>query len=103
MSLEGFPGCDVRAKLDHPVIDADAHVVECDFAHLDFVRQLAGEDVAKRVTAERANHGPTVRGFWWGLPARIPPTARWRSCRGISGRASTSSASTSRIATPRAA
>jgi predicted TIM-barrel fold metal-dependent hydrolase len=69
MSFEGFPGRDVRAKLDHPVIDADAHVVECDFAHLDFVRQIAGEDTVKRVIAERANHGPTVRGFWWGLPS----------------------------------
>jgi len=69
MSFEGFPGRDVRAKLDHPVIDADAHVVECDFAHLDFVRQIAGEDTVKRIIAERANHGPTVRGFWWGLPS----------------------------------
>jgi predicted TIM-barrel fold metal-dependent hydrolase len=69
MSIEGFPGRDVRAKLDHPVIDADAHVVECDFAHQDFVRQLAGEDVAKQVAALRANHGPTVRGFWWGVPS----------------------------------
>src|SRR5581483_3928363 len=57
MSFEGFPGRDVRAKLDHPVIDADAHVVECDFAHLDFVRQIAGEDTVKRIIAERANHG----------------------------------------------
>ncbi|HUI17878.1 MAG TPA: amidohydrolase family protein [Alphaproteobacteria bacterium] len=65
--FEGFPGADVRAKLDHPVIDADAHIVECDFAHLDFVRQLAGEDVVKTVIATRAHHGPTVRGFWWGL------------------------------------
>jgi len=69
MSFEGFPGRDVRAKLDHPVIDADAHVVECDFAHLDFVRQLAGEEVAKAVHAVRAHHGPTVKGFWWGLPS----------------------------------
>ena len=49
MSIEGFPGRDVRAKLDHPVIDADAHVVECDFAHLDFVREIAGEEIAKTV------------------------------------------------------
>jgi predicted TIM-barrel fold metal-dependent hydrolase len=67
--FEGFPGRDVRAKLDHPVIDADAHIVECDFAHLDFVREIAGEDVVKRVKAERATQGPTVRGFWWGLPS----------------------------------
>ncbi len=69
MSFEGFPGCDVRAKLDHPVIDADAHVVECDFAHLDFVREVAGRDVAERVGAFAAAHGPTVKGFWWGLPS----------------------------------
>jgi predicted TIM-barrel fold metal-dependent hydrolase len=69
MSFEGFPGSEVRGKLDHPVIDADAHVVECDFAHQDFVRQIAGPDVLKRVQAERAAHGPTVRGFWWGLPS----------------------------------
>ena len=69
MSFEGFPGRDIRAKLDHPVIDADAHVVECDFAHVDFVRQLAGEDVVKTVLAVGAHHGPTVKGFWWGLPS----------------------------------
>ncbi len=67
--FEGFPGSDVRAKLDHPVIDADAHIVECDFAHLDFVKQIAGPDMVKKVQAVRANHGPTVRGFWWGLPS----------------------------------
>lgn len=67
--FEGFPGSAVRAKLDHPVIDADAHVVECNFAHLDFVRQLAGADVVKTVSATLSHHGPTVRGFWWGLPS----------------------------------
>jgi predicted TIM-barrel fold metal-dependent hydrolase len=67
--FEGFPGRDVRAKLDHPVIDADAHVVESDFAHLDFVKQLGGDSMVKAVSAVQANHGPTVRGFWWGLPS----------------------------------
>ena len=69
MSFEGFPGRDVRAKLDHPVIDADAHIIECDFAHLDFVRQLAGEETAKAALAMRDHRGPTVRGFWWGVPS----------------------------------
>lgn len=65
----GFPGSDVRAKLDHPVIDADAHVVECDFAHLDFVRQLGGEKMVDKVSSVIAAAGPTVRGFWWGIPS----------------------------------
>src|SRR5262249_46893930 len=69
MSFEGFPGRRVREKLDHPVIDADAHIIECDFAHLDFVTQIAGPEVARRVAVTPASHGPTVRGFWWGLPS----------------------------------
>ena len=69
MSFEGFPGRAVREKLDHPVIDADAHIVECDFAHLDFVKEVAGPEIAKRAAATPASHGPTVRGFWWGLPS----------------------------------
>ena len=36
-----FPGCEVRARLDHPVIDADAHVLECEFAINDFLAQVA--------------------------------------------------------------
>ena len=69
MSFEGFPGREVRAKLDHPVIDADAHIVESDSAHLEIVHEIAGLEVAKKVAALQANHGPTVRGFWWGLPS----------------------------------
>ena len=92
MSFEGFPGREVRAKLDHPVIDADAHVVECDFAHLDFVRQIArrgdGQGGARRCAtiADRpcAASGGACRR------ARTPATARWRSCRAISARAWTS-------------
>lgn len=69
MSFQGFPGREVRAKLDHPVIDADAHVIECDFAHLDFVRQLGGAEMVERVGSVIAAAGPTVKGFWWGLPS----------------------------------
>jgi predicted TIM-barrel fold metal-dependent hydrolase len=67
--IEALSGGDIRAKLDHPVIDADAHVVECDFAHLDFVRQLGGETMVSKVSAVIAVAGPTVRGFWWGIPS----------------------------------
>ena len=31
-----FPGSEVRARLDHPVIDADAHMLEAEFAFEDF-------------------------------------------------------------------
>jgi hypothetical protein len=35
-----FPGSEVRARLDHPVIDCDAHVVEARFAIEDFLKDL---------------------------------------------------------------
>ena len=41
-------GADIRAKLDHPVVDADGHMMECSFAVLDFLKQTAGTKIAKR-------------------------------------------------------
>jgi len=44
----GATGADIRAKLDHPVVDADGHMIEATFAILDFVRQVGGPEIAKR-------------------------------------------------------
>ncbi len=41
-------GADIRAKLDHPVVDADGHMIEATFAVLDFVKQVGGPDLAAR-------------------------------------------------------
>ena len=41
-------GADIRARLDHPVVDADGHMIECTFAVLDFVRQVGGMEIANR-------------------------------------------------------
>ncbi|MBL8381052.1 MAG: amidohydrolase family protein [Burkholderiales bacterium] len=66
-----FPGCDVRAKLDHPVIDADAHVLECEFALDDFLAQVAGSAMVERSRA-RMRGNPykfETRTIWWGVPS----------------------------------
>ena len=39
---------EIRDRIDHPIIDADAHVIEGRFALHDFVKQVAGPDVLKR-------------------------------------------------------
>jgi predicted TIM-barrel fold metal-dependent hydrolase len=39
---------EIRRDLPHPVIDADAHVVECQFALQDMLREVAGTRVAQR-------------------------------------------------------
>ncbi len=39
---------EIRRELPHPVIDADAHVVECQFALQDMLREVAGPRIAER-------------------------------------------------------
>ena len=41
-------GADIRAKLDHPVVDADGHMIEAGFAVLDYVKQVGGADMAAK-------------------------------------------------------
>ncbi|MSQ72405.1 MAG: amidohydrolase [Betaproteobacteria bacterium] len=41
-------GAAIRAGLGYPVIDADAHTVECQFAMVDMLREVAGARVAGR-------------------------------------------------------
>ena len=61
-------GSELRTKLGHPVIDADAHLVECDFAIDDYVRDLGGEDVLRRWRTRPVRYGPT-KMIWWGQPS----------------------------------
>ena len=73
----------IRARLDHPVIDADGHLIEYTPLVRDFVAEEAGEAVAKRFDA--LVHGSQLgrqvpfakrrelglsRFPWWGLPTR---------------------------------
>ncbi len=48
MSGKELTGADVRAKLGHPIIDADGHIVESEFALLDVLKEVAGPDIAGR-------------------------------------------------------
>jgi predicted TIM-barrel fold metal-dependent hydrolase len=70
--FEPIVGAEVRAKLDHPVIDGDGHIAECQFAIDDFLDQVAGKELAARARKSfpvGGPHGATVRGFWWGMPS----------------------------------
>ena len=84
MSLAASPeAAAIRARLDHPVIDADGHLIEYAPLVRDFVAEEAGEAVAKRFDAlvhgsqlgrqvplaKRRELGMT-RFPWWGLPTR---------------------------------
>ena len=61
-------GADIRARLDHPVVDADGHMIECTFAVLDFVRQVGGMEIANRYEDQLKLDptGPGRRAVWVG-------------------------------------
>src|SRR5262249_41873874 len=72
----------LRAKLKHPVIDADGHVTEIMPVVHDHIRELAGERMAQRfvkeaasgrhwagwttMTPEQRREGRTPAAGWWG-------------------------------------
>ena len=66
-----YPGSEVRARLDHPVIDADAHVLECEFAINDFLAQVGGASMVEK-SRSRMRASPykfNTRTIWWGTPS----------------------------------
>ena len=64
----GATGADIRAKLDHPVVDSDGHIIETTFAILDFVKQVGGRGVANRYEKYLKNDSsaPGRRAVWVG-------------------------------------
>lgn len=70
MGHDHLPGDQIRAKLNHPVIDGDAHVVECEFALNDFVARVGGPELLERSRARFRTlpYGET-RTIWWGAPS----------------------------------
>lgn len=74
---------EIRARLGHPVIDADGHLIEFTPLVRDFLVEEAGESVAKRfdllvhssrltrqVPLEKKRELGMTRYAWWGLPCR---------------------------------
>jgi predicted TIM-barrel fold metal-dependent hydrolase len=70
----------VRARLNHPVIDSDGHTVEFQPALRDYIRQVGGAKIAQRYRSDGANWyqmSPEqrraerpLRPPWWALPTR---------------------------------
>jgi predicted TIM-barrel fold metal-dependent hydrolase len=70
----------VRERLDHPVIDADGHTIEFGPGVAEKVRELAGDDAARRflgaggfgwyrLSPEQRRDTRLVRPPWWALPS----------------------------------
>jgi predicted TIM-barrel fold metal-dependent hydrolase len=61
-------GGELRAKLDHPVVDADAHVVESTALVDEYIREIGGPAVLERWSKRPPRYGPT-KMIWWGAPS----------------------------------
>lgn len=63
-------GAEVRARVGHPIIDGDAHIVECLFAFEDYLKKVGGADMLRRWEArqQRPVYFKT-RSIWWGAPS----------------------------------
>jgi predicted TIM-barrel fold metal-dependent hydrolase len=75
----------IRARLNHPIIDSDGHTIENEAVLIEYIAAVAGRKVAERyetlvVSARAARFGGVslkdardlhiTRGPWWGIPAR---------------------------------
>ena len=85
MKSEPSPSYLVRSRLNHPVIDSDGHFIESVPAFLDYLKSVAGADVANRfhavwtgshivdlpwyqLTPQQRRNKRAVRAPWWALP-----------------------------------
>ncbi|MGE5538464.1 MAG: amidohydrolase family protein [Gemmatimonas sp.] len=60
------PSAALRAKLSHPIVDADAHVLEGEFVLRDFIKQVGGPRLLERFEESRKTKrtAPHRRMFW---------------------------------------
>ncbi len=66
----------LRARLDHPVIDGDGHLIESAPLFNEYLRRVGGAELVQRYHRELAEHptgsrgnrdGGDMRGAWWGV------------------------------------
>ena len=76
MRFDFSPGPEVRRireRIDHPIVDADGHLIEVIPLVIDFIREEAGPDVADAFQAMVASRDPRERSVggarvFWALP-----------------------------------
>src|SRR3954470_8031200 len=79
--MSNLDAAKIRSKLKHPIIDGDGHWVEAIPVHLDYLRELAGPDMARRyaeycsshprwyqATDEERRKNRMRRATWWLSP-----------------------------------
>jgi hypothetical protein len=72
----------IRARLDHPVIDSDGHLIELTPVLHEYIRRVGGGDMVRAYRARKTQNGWQDKSLdgrraagaavqpWWALPAR---------------------------------
>ena len=67
---DGATGADIRAKLDHPIIDGDGHTQETAFAMEDFLKQVAGPGILSAWEEfRRQPRANPLKHTFWNVPS----------------------------------
>jgi predicted TIM-barrel fold metal-dependent hydrolase len=75
---------EIRARLNHPVIDSDGHMIEFEAGVTDYLKQVGGDSLVQHfnqwgsaslfnwtnLTPDERRDRRASRGVWWGLPAK---------------------------------
>jgi predicted TIM-barrel fold metal-dependent hydrolase len=87
ITTETSKSATIRARLSHPVIDADGHMLEFEPAFLDYLKQVGGPRALEQYSAlcernskkgnnwyemswQERRDTTSVRPSWWALPAK---------------------------------
>jgi predicted TIM-barrel fold metal-dependent hydrolase len=76
-------GAQIRARLNHPIIDSDGHTIENPAVLAEYIKAEGGSKVAEQFSASGGGYGLVIagenlaeardrritRGPWWGIPA----------------------------------
>ena len=61
---------EIRAKVGHPIVDGDAHVLESALTLLDYIKQVGGPGIARRYeTMDSPWKYHDVKSIFWGMPS----------------------------------
>ena len=63
----------VRARINHPVIDSDGHMIEFEPGFLDYLKKVGGQTIVDRYLSDERNTGAWGKLFNW---YRLSPEER---------------------------
>jgi len=75
-AVESSPSEEIRAKLNHPVVDCDGHYIEFMPYYMDFVKEVAGSEMVETFRQNRIGQGRLSPSAWHNMSREQLPDFR---------------------------